>query len=142
MLSNLTDCARCDPDGLTHCSTSQLNSFDYQSFSASGSGDDVISDLITLRIDLNVSSYLDLNGTTFHGYNIQGVCDGAKEVNPLMFEKSSSCDVGVGPDRNHLTLHNCTDEIVCSSDCGIVIRNCTTCVELYIVGELCTSNNQ
>ena len=57
-------------------------------------------------------------------------------MDPLIFEKFGSCDVGVHFDRNHLILYNCTSEMVDLSDCRIIMRNCTTCVEVYIVGKL------
>ena len=90
------------------------------------------SNSITLRVDLDFSAGVNLS---FSGYLIQGVCDKAENVDPLMFEKNSSCDVEVDPEGNQIILQNCTNELVDTGGFEIIIRNCTDCVEVYIVGK-------
>ena len=52
-----------------------------------------------------------------------------------MFEKTGSCDIEVDMEGNQLILYNCTDGIVDEGNLEIIIRSCTNCVEVYIIGR-------
>ena len=115
----------------------QLGSSKYQLIdgSTSGSSDSSgssLTDFVTLHVDLGLIASANLS---FSGHIIQGVCDGAQNINPMVFEKTSSCDVEVDIEENQLILHNCTVGMFDEGDFDIITRNCSNCFELYILGE-------
>ena len=132
-----SDYARCFCKDLIKCSTHQLGSNEYQLTDGSASGtsdssESLFSNFITLRADLDTSAGAN---SSLSGYIIREVCNGAENVNPLMFsENTGLCDTEVDMEGNQLILYNCTDRMVDEGDLEIIIRNCTNCMEVYIAG--------
>ena len=120
--------------------TQKLDSNDYQLTNGSTRihlSTSPLNNSVILHVDLDVSISAGVN-TSYSGHVIQGVCNGAENVDPLIFNKTSLCEVKVDPKRNRLNLlilHNCTDGMLDMQDFDVIIRNCTNCVEVYIIGK-------
>ena len=117
--------------------TQKLDSNDYQLTNGNTrnhSSGTHLNNSVILRVDLDFNVIAGVN-TSYSGYKIQGVCNGTENVDPLMFDKTSLCEVQVDPKGNQLIFHNCTDGILDMQDFDVIIRKCTNCVEVYIVGR-------
>ena len=66
------------------------------------------------------------------------VCEGAEDVNPLMFEREmiSQCNTEVEYNKTQITLSNCS-MVVDQARAGIILTNCSNCIQLYILSEFC-----
>ena len=60
-------------------------------------------------------------------------------MNPLMFEEEiSQCKTEANFNESRITLSNCTHNDVARNPTKIVMINCSTCIQLYIIGGLCS----
>ena len=114
-----------------NCSVWQLFTSDYQVFNGRNGADNSS----YVRVNLDASAYEISNTTSYNGHIIYQACDGAENVDPLLFEESSSCDVEIDSERNQLLLHNCTEGEINPGDSRIILRSCLSFTDVCILGE-------
>ena len=58
-------------------------------------------------------------------------------MNPLMFkEEISQCKTEANFNESQITLSNCTHNDVANISTRIVMINCSSCIQLYVIGGL------